>query len=275
MKWPIILVTGSGDEATAVAVRLFRSGFKVILIVHNKPVDLHYHRNFTRCIFSGTGQIEGVSAITFSLALQQDAVSTPPKLTDFISFALANRQVPIILLDELKRGQLIEAQYIIKLDDEIFNRLKSHLPDEIKVIGVKPEPGVDFWIGRQGKILGQVQYPFLEERKENNLSKFRRPMAQEIEAPLEGVFVASKGIGERVFEREEIGKLNEIPILSPYHGVISGLINSGALVKPHTPLAEVTTGLRGADPRRLPVEAFALAGGVLEAILYDWKERIT
>lgn len=51
MKWPIILVTGSGDEATAVAVRLFRSGFKVILIVHNKPVDLHYHRNFTRCIF--------------------------------------------------------------------------------------------------------------------------------------------------------------------------------------------------------------------------------
>ncbi len=275
MKWPVILVTGSGDEATAVALRLFRSGFSVILAAHNKPVDLHYHRNFTRCIFAGSGQIEGVSAITFSRALQQDDVSPTAHLTDFIAFALANRQVPIILLDELKRGQLIEAQYLINLDDGIFDRLKSHLPDEIKVIGFKPESSVDFWIGRQGKILGQVQYPFLAESEENGLPKFKKNLAQVIEAPMEGVFVASKEIGERVFEREEIGKLNQIPILSPYHGVVSGLINSGALVKPHTPLAEVTTGRQESDPRRLPVEAFALAGGVLEAILYDWKERIT
>lgn len=275
MKWPVVLVTGSGDEASAVTIRLFRAGFKVVLAAPNKPVDLHYHRNFTRCVFAGKGQIQGVSAITFSQALQEETVSPEVRLSDFITFALANRQVPIILLDELKRGQRIEAQYLIKLDDQIFDQLKSNLPDDIKIIGDKLEEGVDLWVGRQGNILGQVQYPFLEEIQEDDLRKFKPRVAQIIETPLEGVFVATKEIGDHVFEREEIGKLNEIPILSPYSGVISGLINSGAMVRPHTPLAEITTGRQGIDPRRLPVEAFALAGGILEAILYDWKERIT
>ncbi len=275
MKWPVVLITGSGDEATAIALRLFRAGFKVILAAHSKPVDLHFHRNFTRAIFAGTGQIESVTALTFSQALQQEAISPDAQLNDFINFALANRQIPIILLDELKRGQLIAAQYLIKLDAEIFELLQPHLPDDIKIIGTREEKDVCLWVSREDRLLGQVQYPFLERSTE---AVEQRPLitpSKVIQSPLEGVFVATKEIGEHVFEREEIGKLNEIPILSPYNGIISGLINSGALVKPHTPLAEVTTGRHGMDPRRLPVEAFALAGGVLEAVLYDWKENIS
>ncbi|MHB2156060.1 hypothetical protein ACX8XN_16890 [Calditrichota bacterium GD2] len=274
MNWPVVAITGSGDEATAVAIRLFRAGFKIILVTQLKTVDLHFHRNFTRVIYAGQGKVEGVSALTFSQAFQQNLITEEQNLFDFMRFALNDRQIPVIFLEELKRGQTLPADYLVKISDSIYEKLKPFLNEKTRIIGFEKKQENDLWVSRETALWGQVQYPFLDEKEA--AARAEKPRLQKvIETPLEGVFIATKDINERVREREEIAKINDIPILSPYNGVISGMINSGAMVARHTPIVEITTGRVEINARWLPTEAFALAGGVLEAIMFDWKNTLT
>ncbi len=273
MHWPIVAITGSHDEATAIAVRLFRAGFNVFLVVRQNVVDLHFHRTFSRALYAGQGRVEGVSAITRSQALQQNLISPQQDTLDFVHVVLNNRQIPLVSLEDLKRGQVLPADYLVALDAQLADDFLPFFTDELRTIGFE-QSSDKIWVCKEGPLAGQVFYPFSEE-KEFPPENLQRQTQRVIEAPLEGVFVASKQINEKVFEKEEVGKLNEIPILSPYSGVVSGILNSGALIQAHTPIVEITVSKTPINARYLPMQAFALAGGVLEAILFDWKNRTT
>ncbi len=273
MNWPIVLITGTDDNATATALRLFRSGFKVILFSHQKPLDLHFHRNFSRIVFAGQGEVEGITAITFSKALELGLLEPDQSALDFINFMVNDRKIPIVFPEDLKKSPIIPVHYVVNLAADLYSELESFLPETAHLIDLENRSEGHLRVSKQPATWGQVQYPFLEPKEiPENYPKLH--VQKRIHAPLEGVFVATKNINDPILEKEEIGKLNEIPILSPYSGKISGLINSGAMVSAHTPIAEITTGRLEINARILPMEAFALAGGVLEAILYDWKNKL-
>jgi hypothetical protein len=87
-------------------------------------------------------------------------------------------------------------------------------------------------------------------------------------APLEGVFISHNTIGDKIAEREEVGSINEIPILAPRNGLLSGLLHSGHFVKSHQPLFEIIpAGTRIDLSKQTSVHCLAIAGGILEAIL--------
>jgi len=90
-----------------------------------------------------------------------------------------------------------------------------------------------------------------------------------VRAPLEGVFTTNCMLDGWIHEKQELGRINDIPILSPLSGKITGLLNSGLIIPGGTAFAEVCPATKSISAKRISVQSYAMAGGVLEAILYD------
>lgn len=275
MALPTVLICGTNDHATASAIRLFRAGLRVILINRTPSYDLHRHRTFTRAIFNGFRTIQGITARTMSDSIEKNLIPMDHSFSQFLQFTLRNNEIPLVLLNELKEGQKLNGDYVFNLDEDVFAQLQSHLPDNAVVLGLNKKEEVRYVISIHPAFWGQVIYPFSrEEDFEISRDVKTESLGQEVKAPLEGVFLASVEIGQKVFEREEIGKINEVPILSPIKGTVTGLINSGLFVMQGQVVVEVNAEKSETDTRLLPPESFGIAGGALEAILFDWHQKM-
>ena len=89
-----------------------------------------------------------------------------------------------------------------------------------------------------------------------------------LRAPAAGLFRALKQIGQRVTAGDEIGRVGESPVVSHIDGVLRGVLHDGLRVRAGTKVADV-------DPRSVVEHCFtvsdkawAVGGGVLEAVLH-------
>ncbi len=266
MEQSRVLICGTDDLATASAIRLYRAGLQVALANFQNPVDLHHHRTFTRAIFNGNRLIKGIRACTFSYCLENELVHADSDLNGFLQYAWLNKEIPVLLVEELQRGAYLLFDFVIILNDEVYRSLEKSLPDSIHMISGVENVEATYHVFTSGPRLGQVKYPFEEEEPESGAEKSKNHV---VRAPIEGVFVAEKNAGDKVFEKEVLAKIAEIPILSPVSGVVLGILNSGGIVTRHTPLVEIGKITPNFNVRELPLTAWAVAGGVLEAVLFD------
>jgi xanthine dehydrogenase accessory factor len=89
-----------------------------------------------------------------------------------------------------------------------------------------------------------------------------------LKSPLEGVFQTDKRIGDEVQEREKIGMINDINILAPNTGYLTGLLHSGHFVLSGQPLFELISYQKTRETLNLlPANCRSIAGGILEAVL--------
>ena len=58
----LIAVRGAGDLATAVAITLFRSGFRVVCLETAEPTVIRRTVSFAQAVFDGSCCVEGVEA---------------------------------------------------------------------------------------------------------------------------------------------------------------------------------------------------------------------
>lgn len=58
----IVLIRGGGDLATGVAFRLYKSGFKVVIVELPKPLAVRRLASFSEAIYAGEVTIEGITA---------------------------------------------------------------------------------------------------------------------------------------------------------------------------------------------------------------------
>jgi len=114
---------------------------------------------------------------------------------------------------------------------------------------------------------GRVNYPFLDDVYPDKIIA-AESQSTTIKAPLEGVFIANKKINDFIHEREPIATINQIPILSPASGKIEGLLNSGMFIKAATVFCQINSA-NSPNAATIPEKYFSLAGGVLEALIYD------
>ncbi|NOX90599.1 MAG: hypothetical protein GXO77_16460 [Calditrichaeota bacterium] len=274
MRFPVVLICGTDDHSTACALRLFRAGFRIILAAFQNPVDLHQHRTFTRTVYSGFRTIDGVTARTFSHCIEKNLIPMESSFDQYLQFMLNNNEIATLLIDDLKTGYKIPCDYAVNIDSAVFHKIQPHLNDEVRLVSINCDEASDYLISTHFAYVGRVIYPFDENADEFKKSDlFEKKPTTVINAPIEGVFVASKEINRPILEREEICKINDIPILSPVCGIITGLINSGLMITSATPVAEISPKKITYDARLLPVESFAIAGGVLEAIIFDWRQK--
>ena len=255
-----IIIIGAGDKGTAVALRLFKSGFRPVLVEQNHPTDLHYFRNFSDVVYLGEKIIEDVRCHLINSS------NDTQTLTDRINKSRKDRLIPLAMGEFITIFNSFLPEIIIDSRGEVATDSDwewSEFPCVIRI-------GSAFKVGREGHFvigaaheeLGRVYRTPADLVCKVSQSNFVSL------APLEGVFISHKSVGEKVVEREEVGSINAIPILAPRNGLVSGLLHSGHFVKSHQPLFEIVPASTRIDiSKHTSVRCLAIAGGILEAIL--------
>lgn len=256
----LALIRGAGDLASGIALRLFRSGFQIVMTDLERPMAIRRTVSFSDAIVYGTMTVEDVTA--------QFAENVPQARR-----LLAEGKTPVLADPECRcRGEL-KPDVIV---DAILAKknLGTKISDAPIVIGVGP----GFTAGEdchavietmRGHTLGRAIYGG-SALPNTNIPGLIGGFAGErvLRAPADGVFTGTRKIRDIVKEGDTVGFVAGEPMKATISGVLRGLIADGA---------EVRRGLKcgDVDPRgevsycdTVSDKASAIGGGVLEAILH-------
>lgn len=256
----LVVIRGAGDLATGIALRLWRSGCRVILLDLPKPTAIRRTVCFSQAIVCGAWQVEGVQA----------------RLADSPAEAVRLTGAGIIAVLADPAGSTIPALQPDALVDAILAKrnLGTAITDAPAVIGVGPgfTAGLDCHAvveTMRGHDLGRVLYRGQALADTGIPGTIAGHSADRLlRAPADGVFRACKSIGDRVEPGDIAGEVDGQPMRCAIGGVLRGLLADGT---------EVRAGMKSGDvdPRgitdycsRVSDKAMAVGGGVLEALLH-------
>ncbi|HID40109.1 MAG TPA: hypothetical protein EYP36_11425 [Calditrichaeota bacterium] len=266
-----VLILGSGDLGTACALRLFRAGFGVIIAQHHRPLDIHFHRTFSAAAYAGFKTIENVTARTYAHALEGGMITPGQTVLEYIEFQLNNREIAFLTPDDFSYLKKIELKFLVVSEPALQEKIRTLLNEEVTAITFTHHPDSvpgHYRIIYEKPHSGRVLYPFLQDIYDSDERKKTQGSENLVKSPLDGLFVSEKAPGEFVHEKDVLGKIADIPILAPQNGRLTGLLNSGIMIKRGTVFAEIDPSGKNKESRVIPVVNFTLAGAVLEAVLY-------
>ncbi len=259
-----VLVRGTGDVGSAVALRLFTSGYAVVMHDDPAPTTTRRKMAFSDAIFDGRAVLEGVAA------LRMDG------LDNLRGAAVSREAIPVIvadlaqLLEVLRPDVLVDARMRKRARPEAqlgLARLTvglgpNFVAGETTDLAVETGWGIDL-----GRVYRQGATRPLEGEP-NHIGGHARD--RYVYAPVEGVFSTRLEIGQSVHAGQTVATIGSVNLIAPLDGVLRGLTRDGVSVSVRTKVIEVDprgaravfTGI-GERPGRI-------AGGVLEAIR-DWE----
>ena len=258
-----ILLRGGGDIATGIALRLYRSGFRNLIILETpRPLAVRRRVAFSEAVYEGLCTVEGVSA---ALAATLDEI-TPLWDAGCIPVLVDPQGVNI---PRLRPEVIIEATLAKR-------NIGVTITDAPLVIGVGP----GFTVGKdvhrivetnRGHDLGRVLYGG-SAAPDTGIPGDIAGMTTErvLRAPQTGLFVTRHDIGDHVKAGDVIATVEADGVAKEVRTVIGGVIRG--LLRSGTPVADkVKVG--DVDPREntachhVSDKALAIGGGVLGAIL--------
>jgi len=253
----LALVKGAGDLATGVALRLFRSGFAVVMTEIASPTVVRRTVALAEAVYEGRTTVEGIEGVRAAgvgevgRLLGQGAI---PVLVD-AQAAIRNEIGPVLVVDAIiaKRNlgtHITDAPAVVALGPGFIAGRDAHVVVETKR---------GHTLGRvitEGEALSDTGVPgevggYGEERV--------------LRSSGAGVFRGAHEIGDHVSLGEIVGHVGDSPVRARLDGVLRGLLRSGLEVTPGFKVGDV-------DPRAtrehcflVSDKALAIAGGVLEA----------
>jgi xanthine dehydrogenase accessory factor len=257
---PLVLIKGAGDLATGCAVRLSRAGFPVVMTELAAPTAVRRTVAFSEAVLDGVAVVEGVSAQRAQGARAARRLALDGVVAVLVDpgGSAADRLRPSVVVDArmakvnlgTSRG---EAPIVIGLGpgffagtdvDAVIETNRGHNLGAALLEGsAEPNTGVPGEVGGYG-------------------------VERLLRAPASGRLAARVAIGERVEAGTVVGEVAGQPIRARIAGILRGLVRDGADVREGQKIGDV-------DPRARPEHCFsvsdkarAVAGGVLEAILY-------
>lgn len=254
-----IWIRGAGDLATGIALRLYRSGFDIVMSDIAVPTTVRRTVAFSPAVYTGEASVEGITG----------------KLCENISMidtVMESGCIPVIVdpsgetMKEYKPDIIVDA-IIAKTN------IGTKITDADIVIGVGPgfEAGVDCHAvveTKRGHNLGRVLWSgsaYPNTGVPGNIGGYT--VERIIRATADGVFKAKVNIGDYVKAGDLLAYCDETPVYANIDGIVRGLLQDGVKVK---------TGMKSGDvdPRAereycfsVSDKASAIGGGVLEAIL--------
>jgi xanthine dehydrogenase accessory factor len=250
-----VLLRGGGDLASGIAVRLHRVGIRVVITELAQPLAVRRTVSFAEAGFDGECEVEGIRG----------------RLIEADQLSAWNEADGIAVLVDPNADILSKFNFPVVVDA----RLTKHSPAPLQA-------DVPLYIGLgPGFHAGRNCHAAIETRRSHMLGRViwdgaTQPDSGEPEgdprrvlrAPADGKIIGQKKIGEHVAEGEVIALIGEQhPVISPFAGVLRGLIRDGLVVSKGLKIGDV-------DPRDDPSlcylvsdKALAIGGGVLEAIL--------
>jgi xanthine dehydrogenase accessory factor len=259
-----IIIRGAGEMATGTAWRLFRAGFRRILMTERvQPLSVRRLVCFSEAVHEGSWTVEGVRAERIV-----EAHEAPT--------AWAAGCIPVIVDPENRSKHSVRTDVLV---DAILAKKNTGtcLGDAALVIGLGP----GFHAGRdvhlvvetnRGHSLGRVIQVGAAQPDTGIPGNIGGETTRRvIRASADGTFESDLAIAERVTEGQVVAGVSGEPVIAALSGVLRGLIRPGTRVVEGLKIGDI-------DPRENPVlcrtiseKALAIAGGVLEAILMRYN----
>lgn len=258
------MVKGAGDLATGVIYRLVRAGFPVLATELPQPTVLRRTVAFAEAVAQGEMTVEGLTA------RKADSVDDAKRM-------LSEGLVPVLVdpegvcLRELRPGVLVEATLAKRNTGISINTAPI-----VVALGPGFEAGKDAHAvieTNRGHNLGRVYLSGYAEPNTGTpgtIGGYGRERL--LRAPCDGRLYGIRQIGDRVAAGETVAEVRSetqsLPVTSAIDGILRGLVRDGL---------EVTGGMKigDVDPRAVREHCFtisdksrAVAGGVLEAVMY-------
>lgn len=262
-----IAVRSAGDLATGIVLRLYRSGFKrIVMLEVERPLAVRRRVAFSEAVWLGENTVEGVTA------RKVDA--------DGIESSWQKGELPVVVDP---KGETIGTLRPDVVVDAIMAKrnLGSSTDDADLVIGVGP-----------GFSAGDDVHAVIETCRGHHLGRVIREgealpntnvpgaiggftIERLLRAPAQGLFETTHDIGDRVAEGDIVGTVDGEPVIAAVSGVLRGLLRTGTPTPRGMKLGDI-------DPRdkvefcdTASDKAIAIGGGVLEAVLekYNRAER--
>lgn len=259
----LILIKGAGDLASGVALRLFRSGFPIVMTEIPHPMMVRRTVSFGEAVNQGQMQVEGVTA-----TCAHDLAEVTTLLADH------SRQRSIPILVDPDACCRVPLKPIVLLDAIMAkSNLGTKIIDAPLVVALGPgfNAGVDCHVvieTNRGHSLGRPIYQGCAEPNTGVPGDVGgKTIERLLRAPVDGVITNRVEIGEYVTRGQAVASVNGCDVCSEIDGVLRGLIHSGMWVSRGLKIGDV-------DPRAEPGHCFlasdkslAIGGGVLEAVM--------
>ena len=254
-----ILVRGSNDVASAVAHRLFREGYGVVLHDDPNPTVTRRKMAFADAIFDGETTLEGVTAKRAdSVNLRSELIS--PKFIPVVVgdvFRLLEKLRPQVLVDARMRKhkkpsrQFHLAPLTIGLGPNFFAGMNVHIAIETA----------------RGEHLGQViNHGKTLPLEGEPISLAGHARNRYVYAPLTGKFSTLFQVGDQVTVGQVIATINQTPLTAPISGVLRGITHDDVSVEQNTKVIEVDPRGELAQITGIGERPARIAEGVLTAI---------
>lgn len=270
MQLPLVAVKGAGDLATGVIHRLTRAGFKVMATELPQPSVLRRAVAFAEAVTQGRVTVEGITACR-AASIEE------------VQSAFTLGQVPVVVdldggfLKEMQPGVLVEATLSKRNSGITIN-------DAPIVIALGPgyEAGKDVHAvieTNRGHNLGRV---YLEGSAEPNtgVPGMIGGYAGErlLRAPCPGMLYGLRQIGDQVEAGETVAvvKVGEeaAPVIAAISGILRGLVRDGLPVQAGMKVGDIDPRARREHCFTISDKSRAIAGGVLEAVMYFFLQGI-
>ena len=268
----ILLVRGGGDLATGVALRLHRAGIRVAVTELAQPLAVRRTVSFSEAVYEGTHTVEGVKARLI-------------EAEQFTAWSEAGMdEIPVII--DPDAHILSSVLFPVVIDARLIKQPPTPLPVDVPLhIGLGP-----------GFTAGRDCHAVIETRRSHTLGRVywtgtTQPDSGQPEgdprrvlrAPGYGMLVGLKRIGEHCEEGEVIARIenasieadanNDTPILSPFKGVLRGLIRPGLTVQQGMKIGDVDARDDVRACYLVSDKSLAIGGAVLEAALSQREIR--
>lgn len=269
-----ILIRGGGDLASGVALRLHRAGLKVLISELAQPLAVRRTVSFAEAVYEGRVTVEELTARLVEQGQIRAAweAGEIPVLVDPQASILSKLQIPVVI------------------DGRLTKLPPAPLPVDVALhIGLGPgfHAGQDCQAvieTRRSHTLGRVYWDGTTQSDSGQPEGNPRRV---LRAPADGQLVGYAQIGEHLEEGDLVAEIHpatrnrgseidnqKSKIVSPFKGVLRGLIHPGLQVRQGLKVGDV-------DPRDDPQmcylvsdKALAIGGGVLEALLSREEFRI-
>jgi len=259
-----VLIRGGGDLASGVALRLHRSGMRVLITELAQPLVIRRTVSFAEAIYQGEIQVEGVSAHRVeSLAGIQDSwergvipVLVDPDCTILKELNQTSIRISVLVDGRMTKGppylDLGSASLLIGLGPGFVAGENCHAVIETN----------------RGHYLGRVIWKGSAQPNTGVPERFGNQSRDRVlRSPAEGLFQSHSEICDHLDTGDLIAEVNGQQILAPFKGVLRGLLHSGLYVDNGFKIGDL-------DPRDdaryctlVSDKSLAIGGGVLEAIL--------
>lgn len=97
------MIRGGGDLATGVATRLFRAGFKIIILEIERPTVIRLPVSFARTVYESKAVVEGIEGVLVSSCEEAQNIINQRKIAVLLDQEgkYINKLNPTILLDAI------------------------------------------------------------------------------------------------------------------------------------------------------------------------------